>query len=139
MDSLRICLLAVAGVTVITVIRKWNSDFLPLVRLCLALLLAAVALALAAPVVDYLRELTALSGIPGYAEFLFKALGIAVNLGQASISLIQRKCSVGYNHAGKIIEWMEDMGYITPFDGKAKARGVLLSKEDFEAKYGDFN
>ena len=41
MDSLRICLLAVAGVTVITVIRKWNSDFLPLVRLCLALLLAA--------------------------------------------------------------------------------------------------
>ena len=68
-----------------------------------------------------------------------KALGIVVNLGQASISLIQRKCSVGYNHAGKIIEWMEDMGYITPFDGKAKARGVLLSKEDFIAKYGDLN
>ena len=68
-----------------------------------------------------------------------KALGIVVNLGQASISLIQRKCSVGYNHAGKIIEWMELMGYITPFDGKAKARAVLLSKEDFEAKYGDIN
>lgn len=68
-----------------------------------------------------------------------KALGIVVNLGQASISLIQRKCSVGYNHAGKIIEWMELMGYISPFDGKAKARAVLLSKEDFEAKYGDLN
>ena len=68
-----------------------------------------------------------------------KALGIVVNLGQASISLIQRKCSVGYNHAGKIIEWMELMGYISPFDGKAKARTVLLSKEDFEAKYGDLN
>ena len=68
-----------------------------------------------------------------------KALGIVVNLGQASISLIQRKCSVGYNHAGKIIEWMELMGYISPFDGKAKARSVLLSKEDFEAKYGDLN
>ena len=68
-----------------------------------------------------------------------KALGIVVNLGQASISLIQRKCSVGYNHAGKIIEWMELMGYISPFDGKAKARSVLLSKEDFEAKYGDIN
>ena len=46
---------------------------------------------------------------------------------------------MGYNHAGKIIEWMELMGYITPFDGKAKARAVLLSKEDFEAKYGDIN
>ena len=94
MDSLRICLLAVAGVTVITVIRKWNSDFLPLVRLCLALLLAAVALALAAPVVDYLRELTALSGIPGYAEFLFKALGIAV-LTQCCAALCRESGEVG--------------------------------------------
>ena len=65
-----------------------------------------------------------------------KALGIVVQLGTASISLIQRKCSVGYNHAGKIIEWMEAMGYISPFDGKAKARTVLLTKEDYEDKYG---
>ena len=68
-----------------------------------------------------------------------KALAIVVKLGSASISLIQRKCSVGYNHAGKIIEWMELMGYISPFDGKAKARTVLLTKEDFEAKYGDID
>ena len=68
-----------------------------------------------------------------------KALAIVVKLGSASISLIQRKCSVGYNHAGKIIEWMELMGYISPFDGKAKARTVLLTKEDFEAKYGDLD
>lgn len=68
-----------------------------------------------------------------------KALAIAVKLGSASISLIQRKCSVGYNHAGKIIEWMELMGYISPFDGKAKARTVLLTKEEFEGKYGSLD
>ncbi len=68
-----------------------------------------------------------------------KALAIVVKLGSASISLIQRKCSVGYNHAGKIIEWMELMGYISPFDGKAKARTVLLTKEDFESKYGSLD
>ncbi len=68
-----------------------------------------------------------------------RALGIVVKLGQASISLIQRKCSVGYNHAGKIIEWMEAMGYISPFDGKAKAREVLMTQEEFEAKYGSIN
>ena len=68
-----------------------------------------------------------------------KALAIVVKLGSASISLIQRKCSVGYNHAGKIIEWMELMGYISPFDGKAKARTVLLSKEEFESKYGSLD
>lgn len=68
-----------------------------------------------------------------------KALAIVVKLGSASISLIQRKCSVGYNHAGKIIEWMELMGYISPFDGKAKARTVLLTKEEFESKYGSID
>ena len=68
-----------------------------------------------------------------------KALGIVVKLGQASISLIQRKCSVGYNHAGKIIEWMEVMGYISPFDGKAKARTVLLTPEEYESKYGSLD
>ena len=67
------------------------------------------------------------------------ALRYVVSIGQASISMIQRRCSVGYPKAGKIIEWMELMGYISPFDGKAKARTVLLSKEDFEAKYGDLN
>ncbi|MDE5897623.1 MAG: hypothetical protein K2H43_07400 [Clostridia bacterium] len=65
-----------------------------------------------------------------------KALGIVVKLGSASISLLQRKCSIGYNHAGKIIEWMEMMHYISPFEGKAKPRTVLLTKEEFESKFG---
>ncbi|MBQ8296019.1 MAG: hypothetical protein IJX87_06275 [Clostridia bacterium] len=63
------------------------------------------------------------------------ALRYVILSGSASISMIQRKCSAGYNKAGKIIEWMEDMGYISPFDG-AKARKVLISKEEFEEKYG---
>ncbi len=63
------------------------------------------------------------------------ALRYVVQSNSASISMIQRKCSAGYNRAGKIIEWMEDMGYISPFDG-AKARKVLITKEEFESKYG---
>lgn len=68
---------------------------------------------------------------PMYIE----ALRHVILSGSASISMIQRKCSAGYNRAGKIIEWMEDMGYISPFDG-AKARKVLITKDDFETKYG---
>ena len=68
---------------------------------------------------------------PVYIE----ALRYVVAVGQASISMIQRRCGVGYNRAGKIIEWMEAMGYISPFEG-AKARRVILTKEEFEAKYG---
>ena len=66
-----------------------------------------------------------------------KALAIVVTPGSASLSPIPPQFAVGYNHAGKIIEWMELMGYISPFDGKAKARTVLLTKEEFESKYGD--
>ena len=68
---------------------------------------------------------------PVYIE----ALRYVILSGSASISMIQRKCSAGYNRAGKIIEWMEDMGYISAFDG-AKARKVLITKEEFESKYG---
>ena len=64
-----------------------------------------------------------------------EALRYVILSNSASISMIQRKCSAGYNRAGKIIEWMEDMGYISPFDG-AKARKVLITKEEFESKYG---
>ena len=66
-----------------------------------------------------------------------EALRYVVSIGQASISMIQRKCSVGYPKAGKIIEWMENMGYISAFDG-AKSRKVLLTQEEFESKYGDY-
>lgn len=68
---------------------------------------------------------------PVYIE----ALRCAILSNSASISLIQRKCSTGYNKAGKIVEWMEEMGYISSFEG-AKARKVLITKEEFESKYG---
>ena len=64
-----------------------------------------------------------------------EALRHVIACGSASISMIQRKCAAGYSRAGKIVEWMEDMGYISAFDG-AKARKVLITKEEFESKYG---
>ena len=65
------------------------------------------------------------------------ALRLVMQSGSASISMVQRKCFVGYSKAGKIIEWMEAMGYISPFDG-AKSRKVLITKEVFESNYGPF-
>lgn len=74
-------------------------------------------------------------GDGGVDPMYIEALRFVIQSNSASISMIQRKCSAGYNRAGKIVEWMEDMGYISPFDG-AKARKVLISKEEFESKYG---
>lgn len=63
------------------------------------------------------------------------ALWMAVQKGVCTISLIQRKLNMGYNRAGKILDWMEEKGYLAPFDGM-KPRTVLLTKEDFEKEYG---
>ncbi len=77
------------------------------------------------------------NGDGGVDPMYIEALKYVIQSNSASISMIQRKCSAGYNRAGKIIEWMEDMGYISPFDG-AKARKVRITKEEFESKYGSF-
>jgi S-DNA-T family DNA segregation ATPase FtsK/SpoIIIE len=47
---------------------------------------------------------------------------------QGSTSLIQRKFSIGYNRAGRIIDQLEAAGIVGPFEG-SKARQVLFSDE----------
>ena len=60
---------------------------------------------------------------PCYLE----GLKYAVECGTVSISMLQRRLSVGYPKAGHIIAWMEDNGFISSFSG-ACARKVYLSK-----------
>jgi len=47
---------------------------------------------------------------------------------QGSTSLIQRKFSIGYNRAGRIVDQLEAAGIIGPFEG-SKARQVLIMDE----------
>lgn len=65
-----------------------------------------------------------------------KALAIVIKSGNASISFLQRECAISYNHAVRIIEWMETKGYVSNFNGKTKTREILITKEEFEALYG---
>jgi S-DNA-T family DNA segregation ATPase FtsK/SpoIIIE len=56
-----------------------------------------------------------------------EAVALVTDLGQASISLVQRYMKIGYNRAARIIERMEAEGVVGPADG-AKPRKVLARK-----------
>ncbi len=67
-----------------------------------------------------------------------KALKFCVEANGASVSMIQRRFPVGYIKACKIIDWMENMNYVTKSEG-SKQRKVLLSKDEFINTYGDID
>jgi S-DNA-T family DNA segregation ATPase FtsK/SpoIIIE len=55
-----------------------------------------------------------------------EAARLVVQHQQGSTSLIQRKLSIGYNRAGRIIDQLEAAGVVGSFEG-SKARDVLCS------------
>ena len=72
-------------------------------------------------------------------EYFKTAIKIVMMQGSASISYLQRRLSIGYSRAAKIIDQMEDRGYIAPATG-AKQRKVLITPEQFKDVFGeDFN
>ena len=68
MDTVRICLFAVAGVTLAILLRQWRGEFVPLLRFALAAVFAGAIIAMSAPLVSYIRTLTEAAGVPGYAR-----------------------------------------------------------------------
>lgn len=78
MSTVQICLFAVTGVTLAVLVRQWKSEFLPLLRLALAVVFAAAVIGMSVPLIAYIRTLTEHAGVSGYAEFLLKALGVTV-------------------------------------------------------------
>ena len=65
-------------------------------------------------------------------NLLLRAIEMAVQDGQVSTSLIQRRLRLGYSRAGRLVDEMERRGIVGPKDG-AKPRMCLISREEFEA------
>ena len=66
--------------------------------------------------------------IDEYDPKLPEAVDIVLELGQASISMLQRRMRIGYARAGRIIDEMARRGIVSEADG-AKPRTVLMSRE----------
>lgn len=71
----------------------------------------------------------------GVDKIFVDALRLAIESGQISISMVQRRFSVGYARAGKLIDEMEKMGFVSPFEG-SKPRKVLLTMDEFNQRFG---
>ena len=77
-----------------------------------------------------------LDGTHGDEDELFEAAkDIIIKAGRASTSLLQRRLSIGYGRAAKILDMLEENGIIGPPNG-AKPREVLLSRDQYEAMGG---
>lgn len=62
-----------------------------------------------------------------------EAVELAIESGRISTSLLQRKCEIGYGRAAKIIDRMEELGYVGPADGN-KPRKILITAEEWAQK-----
>lgn len=69
-------------------------------------------------------------------DLLGDAVRVVFEHGQASTSMIQRRLRVGYARASRLIDIMEQKGYISGFNG-SKAREVLIKRAQLEELFGD--
>lgn len=73
----------------------------------------------------------ATAGDAGDSDPLIRsALDVAFESGKVSTSLLQRRLSVGYGRAAKIIDKLEQMGYVSAPDGQ-KPRELLITKQEY--------
>ena len=70
-----------------------------------------------------------IGGGSGKRDELFEdAARVIVRSQQGSVSLLQRKLSVGYTRAARLVDQLEDAGIVGSFEG-SKARDVLVADE----------
>uniref|UniRef100_UPI00358DB08F DNA translocase FtsK n=1 Tax=Borreliella garinii TaxID=29519 RepID=UPI00358DB08F len=75
--------------------------------------------------IDSVKEQDLVALGPSDEPMFDEALEIVKTTRKASASYLQRRLKIGYNRAARIIEIMEDMGYVGPVNG-SKPREVLI-------------
>jgi S-DNA-T family DNA segregation ATPase FtsK/SpoIIIE len=83
----------------------------------------------AEPFVDFSRTEAAGGGPRGRDELFDEAAHLVVKHQQGSVSLLQRRLTIGYARAARLIDMLEEAGVVGPFEG-SKAREVLIRSEE---------
>ena len=64
-----------------------------------------------------------------------EAVEVILDTKQASVSMLQRRLKLGYAHAARIVDEMEEKGIVGPFEG-SKPRQVLITREQWNTMVG---
>lgn len=72
----------------------------------------------------------------GVDPLLPNALKICIDNGVASTTMVQRKLAIGYPRAARIVDQMEERGYISSAEG-SKQRSVYITIDEFYSIFGD--
>ena len=65
-----------------------------------------------------------------YDELLPQAVDVIFDTKQASVSMLQRRLKLGYSRAARIVDQIEELGVIGPFEG-SKPRQILITKDQW--------
>lgn len=76
------------------------------------------------------------SGGEEFDSLMPDALKLVIENGQASISMLQRRFSIGFSRAARIIDQMEVAKFISSSDG-SKPRTVYITMDDYNNIYGN--
>ena len=66
-----------------------------------------------------------------FDEMLPQAVEAILETKQCSVSMLQRRVKLGYSRAARIVDQMEELGIVGPYEG-AKPRSVLLDREGWK-------
>ncbi len=66
-----------------------------------------------------------------YDELFPAAVDVFMDVGQASVSMLQRRLKLGYGRAARLVDQMEEKGIVGPFEG-SKPRQLLVTKEQWQ-------
>ena len=74
----------------------------------------------------------------GYDEMLPQAVEVVLETKSCSVSMLQRRIKLGYSRAARIVDQMEELGVVGPYEG-AKPRSVIVDRDGWNqirAQYG---
>ena len=66
-----------------------------------------------------------------YDELLPQAVDVIFETKQASVSMLQRRLKLGYSRAARIVDQMEEIGVVGPFEG-SKPRQIMITREQWQ-------